>query len=165
MEQLKGILKILILKELERNSLSGQELMNRIGQKTAKRPSPGSVYPILHELLSSGFLDMRVDGKRKIYSLSDHGKRVLEEFSKREKQAILSKIEVLRDWGVISTEESNDMIDFVEMKRENFLRLFRLRNWVRFVTMLSKIARKSEERAEEILESAIRQMEDEVEEV
>ena len=57
------------------------------------------------------------------------------------------------------------MIDFVEMKRENFLRLFRLRNWVRFVTMLSKIARKSEERAEEILESAIRQMEDEVEEI
>jgi len=154
-EQLKGILKILILKELEKENLSGQELMDRIGQKTAKRPSPGSVYPLLHELLNSGFLEMRVEGKRKIYSLSEHGKKVLKEYSEKEKQAILSKIEVLRDWGVISGEEHVNILEFIEMKRDSFIKLFELKNWVKFVSMLSKIAHNSKEDAEEILEKAI----------
>jgi len=163
-EHLKGILKILILKELEKKNLSGQELMDRIGRKTAKRPSPGSVYPILHELLNAGFLEMDRAGKRKIYSLSDRGKRVIEEYLRRERQIILSKIDILKDWGVISTEEHKNIIDFIEMKRENFLRLFELENWVKFVILLSRAAQKSREQAEKILEYAISLMESEVRE-
>ncbi len=155
MEHLRGILKILILKELEKENLSGKELIDRIGIKTAKKPSPGSVYPLLHELLDSGFLEVRVSGKRKIYSLSEHGRRVLEEYSEREKQAILSKIQVLKDWGVISSDEHDNLLEFVQMKRDSFLRLFGLRNWIKFVALLSKTAENSKEAAEKILENAI----------
>jgi len=154
-EHLRGILKILILKELEKENLSGKELIDRIGIKTAKKPSPGSVYPLLHELLDSGFLEVRVSGKRKIYSLSEHGRRVLEEYSEREKQAILSKIQVLKDWGVISSDEHDNLLEFVQMKRDSFLRLFGLRNWIKFVALLSKTAENSKEAAEKILENAI----------
>lgn len=163
MTHLKGILKILILRELEKNDLSGQELMERIAQKTAKRPSPGSVYPLLHELQNAGFLDVKVSGKRKVYSLSDVGRDALRDYAEREKQAILLKIQALKEWGVLNSDEYANLIGFMNVKRENFLRLFELRNWVRFVVMLSKTAAESKEKAEKVLERAIEFISEEVE--
>lgn len=163
MTYLKGILKILILRELEKNDLSGQELMERIAQKTAKRPSPGSVYPLLHELQNAGFLEVKVLGKRKVYSLSEIGKDALKDYAEREKQAILLKIQALKEWGVLTEEEYTNLIEFMNLKRENFLRLFELRNWVRFVIMLSKTAAESKEKAERVLERAIDCISEEVE--
>ncbi|AKG91378.1 transcriptional regulator, PadR family [Geoglobus ahangari] len=162
MTHLKGILKILILKELEKESLSGLELIDRIEKKTAKRPSPGSVYPLLKELQSAGFLEVRAVGKSKVYSLSELGRRALTEYAEKEMQALLTKLGVLKEWGILSEDEYDNLTEFMKMKRENFLRLFELRNWVKFVVMLSRAAAESRERAEKMLEKAIECISEEV---
>lgn len=153
----RGILKLLILKELEKNDATGYELIQRISIK-AKRPSPGSVYPLLKELTNSGFLNVRVEGNKKIYSLSEKGKTVLEEASKREKEAILRKIEVLKASGIISKEEANKMLQFISMKRELWTKLFELRNWMQFLNLLAKAIEKSKSEVEEIIDDAIRKL-------
>jgi len=153
----QGILKLLILKELEKSDATGYELIQKIGTKM-KKPSPGSVYPLLKELTDKGFLDVRAEGNKKMYSLSEKGKAVLEETSKREKEAILKKIEVLKASGIIGEREADSLLDFIAMKRELWLRLFRLRNWWEFVTLLSRLAEKSKSEVEEVIDGAIEKL-------
>ena len=124
-DRIRGILKLLILKELEKSDATGYELIQKISIK-AKKPSPGSVYPLLKELANAGFLNVRVEGNKKIYSLSEKGKAVLEEASKREKEAII------RNWAQFinllvkaiekSKSEVEEIIDETIRKLEELIR-------------------------------------------
>lgn len=160
--QVRGILKLLILKELEKSDATGYELIQRISTKTSKKPSTGSVYPLLRELTDLGFLDVRVEGNKKIYSLSQKGKVVLEETSKLEKEAIMRKIEVLKTSGIISEEEATKMFQFISVKREHWLKLFELRNWVQFLNVITNAFEKSKSKSEieRILDDAIKKLEE-----
>jgi len=161
-KQVKGILKLLILKELEKSDATGYELIKRISTKTCKKPSTGSVYPLLRELANSGFLDVRVEGNKKIYSLSQKGRYVLEETSKREKEAILMKIEVLKASGIINEDEASKMIQFIGVRREHWLKLFELRNWIQFLNAITKALEESKSKSEieKILDDAIKKLEE-----
>ena len=156
---IRGILKLLILKELEKSDATGYELIQKISAK-AKKPSPGSVYPLLKELANAGFLNVRVEGNKKIYSLSEKGKAVLEEASKREKEAILRKIEVLKSSGIISEDESDKMFQFISMKRELWMKLHELRNWAQFINLLARAIEKSKSEVEEIIDETIKKLEE-----
>jgi len=156
--QLRGILKLLILKELEKGEATGYDIIKRISEK-AKRPSPGSVYPILKELKENGFLNVRIDGKKKIYTLSDKGKKILREAMEREKEAIIRKVEVLRSSGILSEEEAEDFYRFVSSKREIIMKLHELRNWSAFLDALVKALEKSKSKTEEILDEFIERLE------
>ncbi len=158
-DRIRGILKLLILKELEKSDATGYELIQKISVK-AKKPSPGSVYPLLKELANAGFLNVRVEGNKKIYSLSEKGKAVLEEASKREKEAIMRKIEVLKASGIISEDEANKMFQFISMKRELWMKLHELRNWAQFINLLAKAIEKSKSEVEEIIDETIRKLEE-----
>ena len=157
-DRVRGILKLLILKELEKSDATGYELIQKISMKV-KKPSPGSVYPLLKELTNAGFLNVRVEGNKKTYSLSEKGKAVLEEASKREKEAILRKIEVLKASGIISEDEANKMFQFISMKRELWMKLFELRNWLQFINLLTKAIEKSKSEVEEIIDETIKKLE------
>ncbi|ADB57600.1 PadR family transcriptional regulator [Archaeoglobus profundus] len=157
--QLKGILKLLILKELEKEEATGYDIIKRIGER-AKRPSPGSVYPILKELKENGFLNVRIDGRKKIYSLSDKGRKVLREAMEKEKEAIIRKVEVLRESGILSEREAEDFYHFVSSKKEIIMKLHELRNWSAFLDALVKVLEKSKPKAEEILDEFIKRLED-----
>lgn len=152
---LRGILKLLILKELEKSDNTGYALIQKISAKTSKKPSPGSVYPLLKELTNSGFLKVRTEGKKKIYSLSEKGRKVLDEASKREKEVIIKKIEVLKSSGIISEDEAEKMLDFINMKRELWFKLFELKNWVLFLNLLGKAIENSKDEAEKVIDDAI----------
>ena len=153
--QVSGILKLLILKELEKSDTTGYELIQKISIKTSK--NPGSVYLLLKEL-NNGFLTVRVEGNKKIYSLSRKGKKVLEEASKREKEAILRKIEVLKVSGIIGEDEAIEMIQFISMKRGLWIKLFELRNWMQFLNLLAKTLKKSKSELEKIIDEAIKKL-------
>ncbi len=155
----RGILKLLILKELERREDTGYGLIQRISVKTSKKPSPGSIYPLLKELTNAGFLNVRIEGRKKMYSLSEKGKKVLEEASKREKEAILKKIDVLKSSGIISEDEAEKMLDFISMKREMLFKLFELKNWVLFLNLLTDVVEKSKTDAEKVVDDAIKKLE------
>ncbi len=159
-EPLRGLLKLLILKEIEKRESTGYELIKRIGSKISKEPSPGSVYPLLRELAGAGFLDFRIEGNKKLYSISDRGKAVLEEATKREKEAILRKIEVLKASGILKEDEAVEMFEFVKMKREAWLRLFEIENWSKFISLVLGALEISRSDVEAVIADAIKKLEE-----
>lgn len=75
----KGNLKLFILKELSRKDMSGYELMVSIGVLIGKRPSTGSIYPILETLNKEGLVSCRAEGRSKMYSMTEKGKSLTRE--------------------------------------------------------------------------------------
>ena len=70
---IKGHLRLLVLHLLEEKEMSGYDLMKTIGKKLGRKPSAGSMYPLLEELKSSGVLIAKEAGKSKKYSLTKEG--------------------------------------------------------------------------------------------
>ncbi len=151
---IKGYLKLLILKELEKEEASGYELIRKF-EKDLQKPSPGSVYPILKELESRELIKAKKDGRRKLYSLTDKGKEFLREFETKEKEAILKKLELLSQFGILSSDELDEFFRFIITRKDIFIQLSRLRNWYKFIESLSKLAKISKDDAEKVLERVL----------
>lgn len=74
-----GFLKLAILKLISRQPLHGYALMKEIERMSEGtwRPSPGSIYPALQELLRSGYIEQEQMGRRRIYKITSKGDEVL----------------------------------------------------------------------------------------
>ncbi len=155
----KGMLKLLILKELEDGEATGYELIDRIGKITSKKPSPGSVYPLLSELHERGFLKVSVHGNRKIYSLSTKGKRALEELKEKERRLILEKMRFLIETGILSGENVDETVNFIMKRREKRWKLFRIKNWFTLQRAILRAYRKNPKETEKVIEDAIKMFE------
>jgi DNA-binding PadR family transcriptional regulator len=70
-----GYLKILVLLELYKEKSTGYDLMKKLKSTLKKTPSPGSIYPILSELLFNRQISVKIDGRKKIYSLTKKGEK------------------------------------------------------------------------------------------
>jgi formylmethanofuran dehydrogenase subunit E len=71
---IKGHLRLLVLRLLEEKEMSGYDLMKAIGKKLGRKPSAGSMYPLLEELKDSGLLIAKEVGKSKKYVLTKEGR-------------------------------------------------------------------------------------------
>ncbi|WP_457590844.1 helix-turn-helix transcriptional regulator [Geoglobus sp.] len=158
-DTLKGMLKLLILKELENEEATGYELMERVERITSKKPSPGSVYPLLNELHEKGFLEVAVRGNRKVYSLSLKGKRALEDLKERERRLILDKIVFLMEAGILTGESVEDIASFIMKRREKRWELLRIKNWLKLQRAILEAYRRNPERTEEVIDDFIRILE------
>src|SRR5687767_15997647 len=78
----RGDMKYLLLEILKEGPRHGYEIINNLeGKFRGYRPSPGSVYPTLQMLEEGGFLTSeQVEGK-KVYTITDAGRKLLEERS------------------------------------------------------------------------------------
>ncbi len=79
----KGFIRYQVLESLNKQAMSGSEIINEIESRTNGRwkPSPGSVYPLLSWLQDNGHireLPSNQSGMKR-YELTDSGKDVLEE--------------------------------------------------------------------------------------
>ncbi len=74
---MRGMLSFLILWMLSRKSMSGQALGRELEKRKGCRPSPGTIYPALKSLKSSGFVSSRKQGKEIVYSLTPKGRRAV----------------------------------------------------------------------------------------
>jgi len=81
-------LRILILHHLAHGAHSGYQLIKEIKEETGWKPSYGSIYPLLDTLLKEGLVTSRVDGRRKLYTLTAKGKKSLAEFLKQHEMMI-----------------------------------------------------------------------------
>lgn len=72
---MRGHLKPIILALLEKEQLSGSELIKKIEEIIAWKPSYGSVYPLLDHLVKDGLAVQIIDKKKKIYKLTAKGKK------------------------------------------------------------------------------------------
>jgi DNA-binding PadR family transcriptional regulator len=156
---IKGYLKLLILKELEKKEASGYELIRKFEQGF-QRPSPGSVYPILKELESRELIKARKDGRKRIYSLTDRGREFLREFEIKEREVILKKLELLSRFGILNSDELEEFSKFIITRKDILIQLSRLRNWYKFIESLFELAKTSKDEAEKVLEHALKEIAD-----
>jgi len=91
---IKGYLKIVFLRELKNKKSSGFDLMKSAENILDKKPSAGSVYPLLKQLLHDKFIDVKEDNRKKLYSITKKGEELLIKLTK-EKEKILSSHEEL----------------------------------------------------------------------
>ncbi|MFP4111714.1 MAG: PadR family transcriptional regulator [Candidatus Woesearchaeota archaeon] len=104
---MRGYLKILVLKELETKGCSGYELLSRLKETLGKRPSPGSIYPLLKDLLENKVIDMEPDGNKKIYSLSAKGRSSIKRIMKEKEDLMLKHLDYLRVMGELGEDKEN----------------------------------------------------------
>ena len=74
-------LKLIILWELSDKPLSGYDIIKNMKLQGKKAPSPGSLYPILHDLHDDNLVSYVEEGKRKVYSLTKKGKSFLKKMN------------------------------------------------------------------------------------
>ena len=120
-----GYLKIFVLRELVRKEKTGYELMKSFEDFTGSKPSPGTIYPLLNDLLNKGMVTVSVKDNKKIYRISKKGEKILHGLMTERKKAleniismlstIYSKKEIGRmkmSLGVMSGEKGHFAKDF-----------------------------------------------------
>ncbi|MFD4420420.1 PadR family transcriptional regulator [Agromyces sp. NPDC058484] len=85
----KGDVRTAILSLLAEGPLNGYGIMKAIAAKThdAWRPSPGSVYPTLQQLVDEELIAPRGEGRRTEYELSDAGREYITDHAEEVAQA------------------------------------------------------------------------------
>ncbi len=60
--------------------MHGYQLMQAMAERTegAWRPSPGAIYPTINQLEDEGFVTIAVDGGRKLVTLTESGRALVE---------------------------------------------------------------------------------------
>ena len=80
------------------------------------KPSPGLIYPALKRLEDKGYVGSKVVGNRRLYSITEKGKKHLEEIRGFMKEVIGEKLS--------SSRERSELVNsFVKLRREVLLML------------------------------------------
>lgn len=135
---LKGKLKFLILKVLNKEPLHAYAIRKRISEMSGNlfSPSFGSLYPALEDLTENKYLKIKTQKNKKIYYITDSGKKHFSElksdYKKIEKQIIksfkeskisLSHEEMIRLFSMrqkITSELTKEYIEDILKFAENF---------------------------------------------
>jgi len=77
----RGDVRAAILALLREGPLNGYQIMSEIEERSggAWRPSPGAVYPALQQLADEGLIEAEESAGRRAFSLTDEGRRYVEE--------------------------------------------------------------------------------------
>lgn len=79
----RGMLKFAVLFLLNEGDSHGYELLSQIRARRWGAPGPGSVYPLLGTLESSGLIAGHDDDGRRVYRITERGRQTLELHSRR----------------------------------------------------------------------------------
>jgi DNA-binding PadR family transcriptional regulator len=111
---LRNHLKIIVMDKLKNKSLSGYDLTKQIYESTSWKPSFGSIYPLLKELLSQKLVTVKTISRKKIYSLSKQGEKVLSDAIIAEKnisEVMKKQSEAMQ--AICSAKDKNHMKNFI----------------------------------------------------
>ena len=77
----RGDVRAAILALLREGPRNGYQIMSEIEERSggAWRPSPGAVYPALQQLADEGLIEAEESASRRAFSLTDEGRRYVEE--------------------------------------------------------------------------------------
>ncbi len=91
-----GFVRMHVLYHAAKEPIWGAEIMEEL-QRHGYKLSPGTLYPILHQLQAMGFLSVKtsvVAGKRrKNYRITGAGRRLLNEAQRRLRELVLELLE------------------------------------------------------------------------
>jgi DNA-binding PadR family transcriptional regulator len=74
---LPGLLKMWMLKITSEKEVSGYEIIKKVNELTGKKPSTGSVYPLLKSMQNEGWIVGKKLSRKTIYQITDSGTKVL----------------------------------------------------------------------------------------
>jgi len=89
---MRGHLKPLTLKALESGCLTGYDIAKFVEEKTGKKPSSGSLYPLIDSMEKENLINSKEDGNKKILCLTKEGKKEAKRVDNI-KQLMLKKLE------------------------------------------------------------------------
>jgi DNA-binding PadR family transcriptional regulator len=146
----KGMLRHLTLKILEKQPMSGSELMDQIQGYTDWRPSPGSIYPLLAQLQEEKLIEPHPDEDPglKRFKLAEEGVRLLEEHGHHDEQITKRHRTIHKMYWILHREMPEDLY-------ESFLALMNAVEETYEKTAGSPVA---SERFKEILDEASRRL-------
>jgi len=93
----RGAIKYLILECLKDKPSYGYEIIKELEERFMGLyvPSPGTIYPTLQMLEEMGFVTSKEQDGKRVFTITDEGKRFLEEHGRVEERIQ----DRLRDWG------------------------------------------------------------------
>ncbi|MBI2559226.1 PadR family transcriptional regulator [Candidatus Woesearchaeota archaeon] len=75
---MRGFLSFIVLRLIAKKNMSGEEIREELKKRRGTKPSPGTIYPVLKALSSSGFIEeISSKGKVKKYKLTAKGRKEL----------------------------------------------------------------------------------------
>ena len=94
---IRGYLKLVVLRALSKKDMSGYDLIEYTYEQTELiRPSSGAIYPLLSRMKKDGLLNVKKVGRRKVYSLTEKGRKFHKEIIKKKKKLYLNFIAKLK---------------------------------------------------------------------
>ncbi len=112
--KVRGLFRYIILYVLAEEPLHGYAMMKKIKKLfgNSYSPSPGVLYPTLQFLEEMGLIRSFTKGRRKIYEITESGRKLLEEHRK-EVEDFLTRINNLRKFA-----EETELVKILEILRK-----------------------------------------------
>ena len=104
--EIKGGLKLIVLKILNEKDFIGYGLIKEIKNKTGFwKPSPGSIYPLMKDLLKKKLVTCKKSKNQKIYSITKEGKIFYNKIKKKKEKIIDDILEGIKFFEVLETDK------------------------------------------------------------
>ena len=105
---MRGYLKIFVLRELVKKEGTGYQLMKSFEDFTGtKKPSPGTIYPLLNDLMKKGMVTVSAKDNKKIYTITRKGEKILQSLIAEKKNVFENIIKLL---GNVYDRKEMDLI-------------------------------------------------------
>ncbi len=166
---LKGYLKVIILRGLKNKPCSGYDLLKKVEEIIDEKPSSGSLYPLLNDLLRNNYIEILEESNRKkIYKITKDGEVLLEKLTKEKENYIKAQEELLNIVKGIDEKDYESYKDFIQfnenLKNENKILFRNIELLVEFKTIFNKvlsgknISKSKEEEIKKILKETIKKL-------
>ncbi|MFH1771026.1 MAG: PadR family transcriptional regulator [archaeon] len=108
---MRGYLKTLTLKALEESPKTGYALIKVIHKHTGRKPSFGSIYPLLENLLKCGCVTVKEKDNKKTYSMTTQGKKELKDLLNKKNLMLESLEEGMKVFETMCDEKHLEAIN------------------------------------------------------
>ena len=82
----RGDVQAAVLALLAEEDMHGYQIIQELAQRSGGvwRPGAGSIYPTLRQLQEQGLIDSRAEGSKRVFTLTDEGRRAAQESGEAE---------------------------------------------------------------------------------
>ncbi|MGM5484755.1 MAG: PadR family transcriptional regulator [Nanobdellota archaeon] len=106
----RGFLKAIVLKMLEKEALSGTQIMDRVEANTGYKPSPGSIYPLLKSMRGEGLITAESFKKSKYYSLTREGIDKLHNVIRSRERLLEERANLISEINISSEDKEGKLL-------------------------------------------------------
>lgn len=152
-----------VMNELIKGPETGYSLISLITKEDGKKPSSGSMYPLLRQLEEDLLIKSKKDGRKVIYSITAKGKRSISKLISEKKKFIEKHIEICKAMNEITgmkTKSENLIpksdinilrnIDLLHVFKENLLRIVSKDKERKLESKLRKVLRETNQKLKKI---------------